>query len=592
MTTTTLTVSEIRSALLAQTGFASGDGATSLALLGTLFHDCATALASPHSHSWWGHSLDPSRLESAAAPKLLLNRLYEQFLGPQLIRHRYVLLSRGREVYSLWQALESFADWFTGVLRQAHGRGLLQFANGQWSGLDQIILLNHSLRWELDASLAVQGEADALFLDPQTNRWCVVEFKLGAGSPEADLAQACLYHRMLTDSLSPDGSLCVLWFKPALDQRLFTAADVEPAQAALESLIRALAGPLPAPAEPRFLDESQRLVTTFREMGVDLKLTGEPLAGPSFVRYQLMPRPGVSVRSITAKADDLQVQMGLPYPPIIHIVKGRVTADLARADRQPLSLNRIALVPGLLAGVDVAGQPQYIDLTDSTTPHLLVAGVTGSGKSEWLRLAVASLLLGPQPEAIKLVLIDPKRNAFLDFRDSSHLWRPDSLILPDEGSAEDILDALIEEMERRYLLFDGARDLSEYASRTGQQLDRIVLLCDEYGDLVAEKKRKEAILERVKRLGQKSRAAGIHLILATQRPDRTVVDGIIKANLPGRVCLTVTNSLESRIVLDEAGAEKLTGKGDLLLKRGGESIRLQAPLVDATSWQSLLTMPQ
>lgn len=589
-----LTVSEIRAALLRHSGFAKGPGAPSHPLLGAFFHDAVTALVNPSSDAFWGSLLDPTRLAAPQAPQFLREHLYDQLLAPFLTRQRLALATHGQPVLHLWQAMGHFCEWWVGVLRAALASHLIHYLEGHWQGLEQLIRLNYALRWQIQPELLVQGEADVLFHDPSTGNWCVVELKLGAGSPEADLAQACLYHRMLAAELPPHGQLAVLSFQPHLQQHLYSAAELQTAQSALEQLILSLAQqPAPTP-QPEYLSQAQQLVETCRHLGLPVQLIGEPLVGPTFVRYRLLPGPGVTVRKLTNRADDIHIHMALPQAPILQIHDGHLAADLPRTDPQTVLFSSVALPDSqsgaqLLIGIDVTGQPHYLDLADSATPHLLVAGTTGSGKTEFLRSALASLIAQPSPTPTRLVLIDPKGSAFHEFQGSRHLWHPDSLQLSGTGDPLALLDQLTTEMERRYTLFAGLPSLADYNQAHPQApLPRLVFCCDEFADLVALKPQKDAITPYLKRLGQKARAAGIHLILATQRPERTVVDGLIKANLPARVCLKVTSSLESRIILDQPGAELLTGRGDLLFKPGGNPLRLQSPLIPRTQLLALL----
>jgi DNA segregation ATPase FtsK/SpoIIIE-like protein len=212
----------------------------------------------------------------------------------------------------------------------------------------------------------------------------------------------------------------------------------------------------------------------------------------------------------------------------------------------------------------------------------LVAGVPGSGKSEWLRTAAASLMVTNTPNTLRLILIDPKRNAFGELTGSSYLWRPDALVDTPEGRVIPVLIELIEEMQRRYELFAkvSADNLFDYRLNAGQQLPRLVCIVDEFAELLMSANKKadrEQIETSFVRIAQMGRAAGIHLVLATQRPSRQIVTGVLKANIPGRVALRVSNRIESGVVLDQSGAEFLLGRGDLLLAAASSTLlRLQS----------------
>ncbi len=226
---------------------------------------------------------------------------------------------------------------------------------------------------------------------------------------------------------------------------------------------------------------------------------------------------------------------------------------------------------------------QFVDLASSNNPHLLVAGTAGGGKSEWLRSAIAGLMLSNTPETLRLVLIDPKRTAFAELKGSPYLQGSNGLVYPPEHSAFDVLDSLIEEMERRYKLFEEnlVGDLPEYQAKTGKVLPRIVCVCDEYADLLVDRAATKHVEAAIIRLGAKARAAGIHLIIATQCPDHKTVGGALKMNLSGRVCLRVSNHHQSNMIINQSGAERLLGKGDLFFLSIGDPVRLQSPYLSA-----------
>lgn len=212
---------------------------------------------------------------------------------------------------------------------------------------------------------------------------------------------------------------------------------------------------------------------------------------------------------------------------------------------------------------------------------MLVAGTTSSGKSEWLLTALASLVDTNTPRSLQLMLIDPKRVTLSRFHNQRFLLENVPLL---ETPAEAIrgLKQLIDLMEERYQLLSkyGCTDLAMLQTKVPDEAPpRIVCFCDEYGNLVAKKKDRELIELSINQLGAKARAAGIHLIVATQDPRAQIVSPILKANLGGRVCLRTVSALQSRMILEENGAESLLGHGDLLFKITGEPLRLQSPLL-------------
>jgi S-DNA-T family DNA segregation ATPase FtsK/SpoIIIE len=218
-------------------------------------------------------------------------------------------------------------------------------------------------------------------------------------------------------------------------------------------------------------------------------------------------------------------------------------------------------------GVDVLGAPFGFDL--AVAPHLLVGGTTGSGKSVCLHALLQSLLLTRPPEQVQVVLIDPKAVEFNAYAKSPHLFRNGNVLTqPDE--ALEMLNELVVEMEARHQQFAriGVRDLGE-AIHKGLPLPRVVVFVEELADLIL---RSDTVEELLIRLAQKARSAGIHLVLATQRPDANTFSGLLRSNIPARIALTVQKASESKIILDETGAEALTGRGDMLIRLAGQAL--------------------
>lgn len=221
----------------------------------------------------------------------------------------------------------------------------------------------------------------------------------------------------------------------------------------------------------------------------------------------------------------------------------------------------------LYAGVSVTGEDLTFDL--AAVPHLLVGGTTGSGKSVCLHALLLSLLLRHTPETLQLALIDPKQVDFRPYAKIPNLYRDEVAI--EVTAAREMLEELVIEMDTRYSMFNrfGVSNIGEIR-RKGQALPYIVVCIEELADLVMQDQNIESLIAR---LAQKARAAGIHLVLATQRPDAKTLTGLIRGNIPGRIALTVQKGTESTIILDETGAENLLGQGDMLLKLPGEPLR-------------------
>ncbi|MFG6101532.1 DNA translocase FtsK [Leptothoe sp. EHU-05/26/07-4] len=327
-----------------------------------------------------------------------------------------------------------------------------------------------------------------------------------------------------------------------------------------------------------------QLVETLKSFGVGVDLQGIALA-PTFLRVKLKPQLGVKVNSILRLTDDLRVQLGIEAPPMIAPQAGYVSVDLPRPDRQSALFEQyiqpLTLTPNdpvkIAIGVDLEGNLVEADLSDPNTCHFLVGGTTGSGKSEFLRSLLLSLLKRHSPEHLQIVLVDPKRVTFPEFEDNPWLLKP---IVKDTEGAITLMESLMNEMDRRYQKFEQSHctDLTRYNQKSNSPISRIVCIFDEYADFMAEKESRTAIEQSIKRLGAMARAAGIHLIIATQRPDAQVVTPLIRSNLPGRVALRTASDADSAIILGgkQGDAVNLLGKGDLLYLRGAQLLRLQS----------------
>ena len=597
-----LSISDVRRALWREMPGSAAEGEPSTPLLGQMFHELTAELLGDDKSSQWQAALDN---ETVSDPAALDEHIYEKLLGPRLSARQAALRESGEQVLGLWKATTELSRWLTALLNGAFHTGRIQFdrATRQWSGDQQFCLPEQVLTWDVcepgwQATVRVSGIADSLWKDPVTGRWCVVEYKLGRGARELDLAQVCLYHEMLAASGLADenGAVALVAFKPEREETFFQSAELKVVKTALRQLIGSLAGvsgDAAADAPPTELNDEaalagQRLVAIYAQYGVRVMLMGDPIVGPSFIRYGVMPAGRVKVSDILRRADELQVHMNLETPPMIHTDRGRLVIDVKRDKPQPVMFSSIASqLPKRLPlhgsayvplGVDLVGHLHCVDLSQNTCPHLLVAGTAGSGKSEWMRTALAGLLLRNTPESLQLVLIDPKRSAFNGLEGSPYLYQDWDVLHPLDRSMPEVLDVLIDEMNNRNLSFkqQGVDDLAGYVTKTGRPLPRIFLFCDEYFDLIADKKSRGEIETRVARLGSKGRSSGIHLAIATQYPKADVVTGVLKANLSGRVCLRMTDAKQSQVVLGQSGAEQLLGKGDLLFQDIGEPKRLQA----------------
>ncbi len=316
------------------------------------------------------------------------------------------------------------------------------------------------------------------------------------------------------------------------------------------------------------------------------------IKGPSFTRLFLRPAKGQKVSGITNLGSELQLALGLQNPPLISVKPSGLAIDIPTAQRSILKFSqfigfeeRSPLEPLMLSvGVDLDGRLIELDLSDPNSCHCLGGGTTGSGKSEFLRTAILSLIGRYPPDSVMLAISDPKRVTFNEFENSAWMLAPIAKS-PDEIST--LVQTLTGEMDRRYELLEaeGVSDIASYNRQSAQTIPRIVLLFDEYGEALdqADDDQRKAIEKGIRRLAQKARAAGIHLLLFTQRPDAKKLDPQLRSNLPASIGLKVQRLEESTIIMGSpnAGAENLLGKGDLLLRAGNEIVRLQAPLIDS-----------
>jgi DNA segregation ATPase FtsK/SpoIIIE, S-DNA-T family len=321
---------------------------------------------------------------------------------------------------------------------------------------------------------------------------------------------------------------------------------------------------------------------------------GAVIVGPAFTILRLVPQRGVKVSSIVNRSADLQVALASEFSPRVEQGPGYIGIEVPRAERTVLrlpDLNGETKRPSsssFVLGIDISGTIVWGDFSKPQTCHMLVGGQTGSGKSEFLRQVICSLAISSNPAELKIVIVDPKMTDYQDLNGSPYLRTP---VVDNMEAAVEMLSGLVDEMESRYGLFKkhGVKDLSSFNQLPGvNPLPRIVVTFDEFADAMADNSLKKEIEGSLKRLGAKARAAGVHLIIATQSPRKDVVTGLIKANLPCAVALQVASGIESKIILDSTGAEKLLGRGDLLAKFGGRTMRLQSPLADESAVRAIM----
>ena len=344
-------------------------------------------------------------------------------------------------------------------------------------------------------------------------------------------------------------------------------------------------------AQDELKANAQKLVDTLESFGVRTRVL-DISRGPSVTRYEVQPMAGVKISRITSLADDIalnlavaDVRMEAPIPgkPAvgIEVPNHKKTSVYIRSVFESQSFLRMTSPLGIALGKDIAGVAQVADLCKM--PHLLIAGSTGSGKSVCVNSIIMSLLFRSSPEDVKLLLIDPKVVELAEYNGIPHLLMP---VVTEPKKAAGALGSAVQEMERRYRMFaeNNVRDIKSFNKLAAEnpmleKMPYIVIVIDELADLmmVVGKDVEDSIC----RIAQKARAAGMHLIVATQRPSVDVITGLIKANIPSRIAFAVSSQVDSRTILDGAGAEKLLGMGDMLFMPVGapKPTRIQGTFV-------------
>ncbi|MBQ3867576.1 MAG: DNA translocase FtsK [Clostridia bacterium] len=345
--------------------------------------------------------------------------------------------------------------------------------------------------------------------------------------------------------------------------------------------------------------KAQKLINTLESFGVGARITGV-MRGPAVTRYELQPNPGIKVSRIVALSDDIALNLASTGVRIEAPIPGKEAIGIEVPNQQVeiVALRQViessefrnsASPLSVALGRDIAGKNIVADI--AKMPHLLISGATGSGKSVCINTIVASVLYKAGPADVRMIMIDPKIVELGVYNGIPHLLVP---VVTNPKKAAGALSWAVQEMEQRYTAFSeqNVRDIRAYNALAESRKDltkmpQILIIIDELADLmmVAAKEIEESII----RLAQKARAAGLHIIIATQRPSVDVITGLIKANIPSRIAFAVTSQIDSRTILDGGGAEKLLGRGDMLFHPIGMSkpLRVQGAFVSDSEIEAL-----
>ncbi len=500
----------------------NGDGIPAVILLDRLFHEVFAALVGPDPSLNFRAAIVDAEPDIDEWRRALVRHTYQKLFAPRLLRHQVVLQHDTDHVLNLWDATQEMCYWLADLLWQ-------QELGDEELALAEILRAGHPFVWELGQpdwrdDVHLTGGTDAILQIPGTNRWCVVELKTEQSGDKAQSAQSGQSGQ--SGQSAPPSDLVYA----CLYHRLLTAAG----ERSSGGLSLVSFGP----------QRQERLISAV-EMALAepyLKSLIGRLAGVARSEQLLFS----TIRTQLPKSD-----------------------NLVGSSKAPL-------------GIDRAGQLRLIDFAQPEDAHILIAGMAGSGKTEWLRAAIAGLIVTNTPATMRLLIIDPKRSAFEDLRNSPFLLSP--IIYPDEQPVAKALSKLVDVMERRYKMLaeTGQDSLTGYIHLKKKPIPRIFCICDEYADLIAsDRKNRQAIERQIVKLGQKAFTVGIHLIVATSQPSREIIRGVVDFNIPARIAMKMQKATESKMLLNFAGAENLTGRGELLFKDLGVPVRLQGAYLPA-----------
>ncbi len=345
---------------------------------------------------------------------------------------------------------------------------------------------------------------------------------------------------------------------------------------------------------------ARKIVDTLSNFGISVSIENIS-RGPTITRYELKPAPGVRISRIGSLIDDLARVLASGGVRFENSIEGKDTVGIEVPNKVPFTVNIRTLIDTdtfraakskvfCALGVDVSNEATYLDI--QKMPHMIIAGATGMGKSVCINSLIVSILYRARPDEVKLIMIDPKKVEFAPYIGIPHLLVP---VITDMKKAAGALNWLVQEMERRYDLIEqsGVRNIFGYndLAKDNPDMERLpilIIIIDELADLMSTSK--DSVESSIARIAAKARAAGMHLIIGTQRPDVTVISGTIKNNIPSRIACRVGSQIDSRTILDESGAERLIGRGDMLYKPVGalKLTRLQGAFVSDSEVEAVV----
>ena len=348
------------------------------------------------------------------------------------------------------------------------------------------------------------------------------------------------------------------------------------------------------------MSNAKKIVDTLANFGISVSVENIS-RGPTITRYELKPAPGVRIARISNLIDDLARVLASGGVRFESSIEGKDTVGIEVPNKTPFTVNIRTLLDTdtfrnakskvfCALGVSISNEPTFLDI--QKMPHMIIAGATGMGKSVCINSLIVSILYRAKPDEVKLIMIDPKKVEFAPYAGIPHLLVP---VITDMKKAAGSLNWLVSEMERRYDLIEaaGCRNIFSYNDLAKddpsmEKLPILVIIIDELADLMATSK--DNVESSIARIAAKARAAGMHLIIGTQRPDVTVISGTIKNNIPSRIACRVGSQIDSRTIIDEGGAERLIGRGDMLYKPVGalKLTRLQGAFVSESEVETIV----